>query len=230
MSLATLLKKTEAKENVSANGFSLSGTIRGLNPTNKPYLVSTIRTPMKGTTPIGYGGCCGQYVEQILSSKRQCCPSLGIAAETTAAILQKKTRHLIWTADTQELRYDNYLRKLRVENSCIPSWQEKKDKSIEEGCCIPARIGSRLINRSTFFHEEKKVKSASDYTNTDLYKNNCLPTPPCKAPFPPPVNPTDCATTAVTPKEAIAAGLLPPDWGRCSQKYPRRSYPDNPYT
>lgn len=229
MSLATLARKTEAKGNISANGFSSAGTIRGLNPTNKPYMMSTVRTPMKGTTAIGYGGCCGHYVESILSNNRPCCPGTGISSETNAAVLQKKTRHLIWAADRQPFVYADHIRKIRVDNSCVLAYPQKKPKTFAEGCCVPARIGSRLINRSTFYHEEKKAKSSSDYTATDLYRNNCLPTPPCKAPFPTPVNPTECGTYAKTPEEAIRLGLLPRDWGRCKGKIPGRLTPANPY-
>jgi hypothetical protein len=66
MSIATLKKKTLAKYNNmsvgSPDGFSLNGTHR-----NQGYIGQTSlsrflsRTTMRGTTPKGYGGCCGTY-------------------------------------------------------------------------------------------------------------------------------------------------------------------------
>jgi hypothetical protein len=226
MSLVTLAKKTEAKKNISAHGFSIAGTVRGLNPTNKPRLMSSVRTPMKGVTAIGYGGCCGTYVRNMISTNRECCPSLGVANQTTAAIIEKKTRHLHWTADDQPLYYENHMRNIRVLSSCVATWQNKKHKSSEEGCSAATRIGSRLINRSTFFHEENGHRSCSDYTGTQLYKNNCLPTPSCKAPFPPPINPARCGVSAATPEEAIRLGLLPKNWGKCGKS---SHFAINPY-
>ncbi len=226
MSLATLAKKTEAKKNISAHGFSVVGTVRDLNPTNKPLLMSSVRTPMRGVTAVGYGGCCGAYVRNMLSTNHQCCPGLGVANQTSAAIIGKRTRHLLWTADSQPLYYEKHMRKIRVLSSCIDTRQNKKPKSLEEGCCAATRIGSRLINRSTFFHEENGNRSCSEYTGTQLYKNNCLPTPSCKAPFPPAVNPVKCGVSAATPEEAIRLGLLPTNWGKCSKS---SRFTINPY-
>jgi hypothetical protein len=66
MSLVTLKKKVNAQYRNSSTGqpqFSLNGTLR-----NQGYVGQTslsrhfIRTPMKGTTIKGHGGCCGTYL------------------------------------------------------------------------------------------------------------------------------------------------------------------------
>jgi hypothetical protein len=65
MSIATLKRKTEAKYNnmsVGGNGFSLNGTHRSQGWVGQTNLSRSLpRTPMKGNTPRGHGGCCDTY-------------------------------------------------------------------------------------------------------------------------------------------------------------------------
>jgi hypothetical protein len=65
MSIATLKRKTEAKYNnmsVGSNGFSLNGAHRSQGWVGQTILSRSLpRTPMKGNTPRGNGGCCGTY-------------------------------------------------------------------------------------------------------------------------------------------------------------------------
>jgi hypothetical protein len=65
MSVATLKKKTQTKYNnmsVGSDGFSLNGTRRSQGWVGQTMLSRSLpRTPMKGNTPRGHGGCCGTY-------------------------------------------------------------------------------------------------------------------------------------------------------------------------
>ena len=65
MSVATLKKKTQTQYNnmsVGSHGFSLNGTHRSQGWVGQTTLSRSLpRTPMKGNTPRGYGGCCGTY-------------------------------------------------------------------------------------------------------------------------------------------------------------------------
>lgn len=65
MSVATLKKKTQTKYNnmsVGSQGFSLNGTRRSQGWVGQTTLSRSFpRTPMKGNTPRGHGGCCGTY-------------------------------------------------------------------------------------------------------------------------------------------------------------------------
>jgi hypothetical protein len=65
MSVATLKKKTQTKYNnmsVGSHGFSLNGTRRSQGWIGQTMLSRSLpRTPMKGNTPRGHGGCCGTY-------------------------------------------------------------------------------------------------------------------------------------------------------------------------
>lgn len=66
MSIATLKRKTSAQyHNMSVgskNGFSLNGTHRSQGYVGQTMLSRSLpRTPMKGNTARGHGGCCGTY-------------------------------------------------------------------------------------------------------------------------------------------------------------------------
>ena len=66
MSVVTLKKKTQTKYNNmsvgSSQGFSLNGTRRNQGWVGQTTLSRSFpRTPMKGNTPRGHGGCCGTY-------------------------------------------------------------------------------------------------------------------------------------------------------------------------
>jgi hypothetical protein len=71
--------------------------------------------------------------------------------------------------------------------------------------------------------------SSGEYTDTVLYKNNCLPTPACKKPFPMILNRNGCLTEYYTPQEAIDAGLLPEDWMNCGAGTTEDVFSQNPY-
>ena len=64
MSIVALKRKTYAQyHNNSVNGgFSLNGTHRNQGYIGQTSLSRSFpRTPMKGNTPKGHGGCCGKY-------------------------------------------------------------------------------------------------------------------------------------------------------------------------
>lgn len=77
MSLAVLKRKAQTKyNNMSANsssGFSLNGTHRNQGYIGQTSLSRTIiRTPHKGATPKGHGGCCGTYPTNIIKESTTC--------------------------------------------------------------------------------------------------------------------------------------------------------------
>ena len=69
MSIATLKRKTQAKYNTMSvgadGGFSLNGTHRNIGYIGQTSLSRSLpRTPMKGATAKGHGGCCGTYLQR----------------------------------------------------------------------------------------------------------------------------------------------------------------------
>jgi hypothetical protein len=73
MSIVTLKRKTEAKYNNSSVGlphFSINGTLRNQGYVGQTSLSRfTSRTLYNGTSPRGYGGCCGKFkIGQMVQS------------------------------------------------------------------------------------------------------------------------------------------------------------------
>ena len=223
MSLAALKRKSQAKVGLSQGrqGFSTVGTVRTGRRIGAHQRNSSVRTTMKGNTARGHGGSHGSYRKTSLSNGRICCTSTTAPAAccNNAAYLSLKTCGPQWYADRQPLVYRDHLAKLRVDNSCGPPGTPTPEEEAQN-CCENARIGSRIINRNTYHQEEPGAIPAGEYTGTILLRNKCLPPPPCKSPFPPPVNPVACGVDATTPIEAIAAGLLPKDWMACRGRFP----------
>jgi hypothetical protein len=68
MSIATLKRKTQTLYNNmsvgSKDGFSINGIYRNQGYVGQTSLSRSLpRTPMKGPTPKGHGGCCGTYLQ-----------------------------------------------------------------------------------------------------------------------------------------------------------------------
>ncbi len=88
-------------------------------------------------------------------------------------------------------------------------------------------LGTRKKSRETHYSNPNNgAMSAGEYTETVLLNNNCLPTPPCKQPFPMILNKNGCNVNYLTPEEAIADGVLPDDWMNCNTNI---SFYVNPY-
>jgi len=75
-------------------------------------------------------------------------------------------------------------------------------------------LGSVRKLRSTTHKDVPGAMTSDEYTKTRLLQKQCLPTIPSKAHFPMRLN-KGCGSSGfyLTPEEAIAAGLLPSDWG-----------------
>jgi hypothetical protein len=76
MSINTLKKKTAAKYNNNSVGysqFSLQGTHRNHGYVGQDMNGRTIlKTPFRGNTPRGSGGCCGNYTQSIVTPYGTC--------------------------------------------------------------------------------------------------------------------------------------------------------------
>ena len=62
--------------------------------------------------------------------------------------------------------------------------------------------------------------SSSEYMNTRLLSNNCLPTPICMRHFPYGIQSGGCRKVYYNHHEAIADGALPEDWPKCKHLTP----------
>src|SRR6056300_493379 len=76
MSIVALKRKTAAKYNnvsVGVPQFSINGGFRNQGWVGQTSLSrSLIKTPYRGATPRGYGGCCGTYNVSIVKPLEPC--------------------------------------------------------------------------------------------------------------------------------------------------------------
>jgi len=265
MSEAVLKRKTRHIKvpisGIGKNGFSLNGGYRNTGAVGPVNLGRRFtRTLYKGAYPIGAGGCCGEFVQNILSNNTCCTNDPNIVKRSTM-----NTNGLIlatityptpvftdcsgscvknWVKDFNALNYSQgmFIRTLKIKNIC-PHWLDETttcytDPSSCKTVCSTNFNGhpntsiypdcNKCDNKSYFIGTRKVVTntttkkmregaiSSSDYITGLLQARQCLPPPPCKAPFPMALNHQGCDTNYMTPEEAIEAGALPKDWGTCS--------------
>jgi len=98
MSIVTLKRKTLAQyHNIShsADGFSLNGTHRNQGFVGQTSLSRSLpRTPMKGNTPKGHGGCCGKYIRGTIVQS-------GVTSLENPAVVKKSTMNTKGLIDTK---------------------------------------------------------------------------------------------------------------------------------
>ena len=249
---------------IGKNGFSLNGGYRNTGAVGPVNLGRRFtRTLYKGAYPVGAGGCCGEFVQNILSNSTCCTNDPNIvkrsAMNTNGLILATVTHPTPvftdcsgscvknWVKDFNALNYSQgmFIRTLKIKNIC-PHWLDETttchtDPSSCKTVCTTNFNGhpntniypdcNKCDNKSHFIGTRKVVTntttkkmregaiSSSDYISGLLQARQCLPPPPCKAPFPMALNRQGCDTNYMTPEEAIEAGALPKDWGTCSSVY-----------
>lgn len=245
MSIVTMTNKVKAKQGVSREGFSLKGTRRNINGIGFNTLVhKTNRTIFKGTAPTGYGGMKSSkfplYV--VYSGSTGHIPSIQTSTINTKAVIRTRiypknkyvngdcespcrTMH-VKTIDALNHSQGNYVKTLKQKNFLPP--EETIQPCVEDDVYM---LGTRKVSRNNYVKNEFGAVTSGEYTELNLMRNNCLPTPPCKQSFPMLLNTTDCMPYYDDPQKAIDAGLLPKDWMKCTTKYPTYCvYLNNPYT
>ena len=255
MSLATLKRKSKAKQNLSSNKlFSIKGVLRNIKGIGANIQInSDVRTIFKGISPSGCGGLPNQpdngFPLHILghcnySSANKSVPTSTL---TTKGLLLSRVYHPTnvkdcstgckktwWVKNFNPLDHtqSEYMRILNVKKSANDDIKnESSDSSAPD--CYNYKIGSRKNTTNTFNkNAHTGAMSSGNYNKINLLRNNCLPTPPCKQHFPFIIDKKNgCIPDFITPEDAIAAGFLPPDWLKCSTKYPTyHTYTINPYS
>jgi len=152
-----------------------------------------------------------------------------------------------WVKDFNALNYSQgmFIRTLKIKNIC-PHWLDETitchtdPSSCKTVCSVNFNghpntsmypdcnncnnkshfIGTRKVVTNTTTKKMKEgAMSSSDYISGLFQARQCLPPPPCKAPYPMALNHQGCDTNYMTPDDAIEAGALPKDWGTCSSVY-----------
>lgn len=250
MSIAILKRKTQALENISgrgADGFSLVGGYRNQGWVGQTSLSrSIIRTPFRGDIPKGHGGTGGAY--QVVTVDGTCCVNDPAIIKrpnmTTEGLILSRIDHPTsvlcgdaacaqkWVKNENPLDHSQsqHTKKIHALAVCGNDAKRVIDYPVDckGGCKETTRIGSKVYTRSTVWkNPDAGAMDSSQYIATQYLRKQCLPTPPCKAPFPMILNRNSCLIELDTPEQAIEAGLLPQDWMNCSYTDP--AYASNPY-
>lgn len=269
MSLATLKKKSRNNKRFAPisgrgiNGFSLSGGHRNIGAVGQFRLISnTTRTPFRGVEPMGNGGSNGTYYNAPNNSGSCCTNDNKIIKKSSinnAGMLDTKYK---WTKGTYPNFWvqedDNsyritrdqktYIHKLSQKNGgCVvfnPQNDGKKQSNVscdgnKKACSY--YIGTKKYVRTPYAKNfnQPPITQGQYISSGGLFKNNCLPTPPNKQPFPMLLNHASsnyhssskstkhisqdsnkigaiatigCNVNYLTWEEARDAGQLPDDW------------------
>jgi len=244
MSLVALRRKAEAMKGVSTKGgFSVNGTVRNLSHIGKTSKISPTRSIYKGLSPAGHGALkptstrscgtttCSGFPIHILCNNGV--SSMSSKCEPTATL--STSGHInqllnfpkcadgacvkTWVKTFNELDHAQgmYIKNIKTRaNTCPTTTPNSTAPSCVEGCKETYFVGSRKMTRSTYHKDANKGSvSSGQYMEGGLLANNCLPPPPCKAPFPMTLNRNGCIVEYLTPEEAIAGGVLPENWMNC---------------
>lgn len=205
MSIATLKKKSRHNPRIAPisgqghDGFSLNGGYRNIGSVGQFRLISnTTRTPFKGALPMGHGGTNGNYYNQVLNSGSCCTNDPAIIKKSslnTSGMIDTKYK---WTKGT----YPNF-------------WVKKGDNSYnitKDQATYISNLSREVGGCNT--NIQLDYLSQGEYINYGgVSKNNCLPTPDNKAPFPMTLNHSSgCQVNYLTWQDAVADGALPSNW------------------
>lgn len=266
MSLATMKRKSQAKQNLSSNKiFSTKGVIRNLKGIGANIQInSDVRTIFKGVSPSGCGGLPGQrskgvpitgfplYIVGNCNYNNGSNKSVSTSTMTTKGLLSSRVYNPIiksndylggkeqscrewWVKNFNPLDHaqSEYMRILNVKKSSNDSIKIEQSVLTNASDCYNYKIGTRKTSKNIYNKSARKgAMTSGNYNKINLLRNNCLPPPPCKQPFPFILAKRGgCNTEFLTPEEAMLAGALPSDWMNCWSKYPTYySYTINPYT
>jgi hypothetical protein len=189
MSLATLKKKTEHKyknNSVSQSQFSLNGTTRNQGYIGQTSLSRTIiKTPMKGISVRGHGGCCGSYDENVV------CPS-GIKSlesnEVKKSVLSTKgmlQSRLRWVRRPEPFSVVKKMDGISDSSDRTNYKKRKELKTIKEinesGVCLDNRhcCSIKVNNTKMFSKESKEINHVKKDDNSyesylNSRKNECI--------------------------------------------------------
>lgn len=237
MSIVALKRKSQRfQSHISAKGFSLNGGHRNIGAVGQTNLGRSVtRTPFRGTEPMGHGGCCGTYVRTI-SNSGSCCSNdptiIKPTTKTTKGFIYSTIKHPTviyntscaeclpiwpWVKDTSSLNKSQgvYIKNVVGEVARRDTEKSGDGSAPDAGinpcnteCNTKGFIGGRKIHRHPYAKTVSKATSAENYMRTSLLKNNCLPTPPGKKPFPVALNNAGgCAANYTTIEQAIEAGV-----------------------
>jgi len=171
MSIATMKKKTEAKYNnmsVNVPQFSLNGGRRSQGWVGQTTLSRSLpKTPMKGNTPKGHGGCCGTYpilpiVQSAVTSANDPQKIKPSSLDTSGMILTKY-RWIRRPAPYTSVKPSSH-NNLQTQGDYI----SRKSKCEDIDDCVETDVAFQNKNNETSICGSPYKGFNTDYTITDL--------------------------------------------------------------
>ena len=242
MSIAILKKKSRHNPRIDPisgqghKGFSLNGGYRNIGAVGQFRMISnTTRTPFKGADPMGNGGCCGKYYNKPLNSG-SCCTNDNMIIKksslNTSGMIDTKYKWMKGTYPHYWVKEDDgsynltrdqatYIRNLtqkvggNVNCMMTPDLNEKIISCSANRQACSYHIGGKKYVRMPYSKNYNllAVSQGQYITTGGVAKNNCLPTPANRQPFPMNLNHNGgCQVNYLTWQDAKDAGALPADW------------------
>jgi hypothetical protein len=157
MSIVALKRKTAAKYNNSSVGvpqFSINGGYRNQGWVGQTSLSrSIIKTPHRGATPRGHGGCCGTYNVSIVCPREPC--------TNNNAVIKKSS---VSTDGMLDGKY-RWIRRPAPYTSVKPD----VNHNLNQQSHYIARVAKQTLNSTT--RNCPPIPKDPCSTNCDLYKN-----------------------------------------------------------
>lgn len=136
MSIVALKRKTQAQYNnmsVGQSNFSLNGTHRNQGFIGQTSLSRSLpRTPMKGATPKGHGGCCGFYPKKIIVQS-----AVNSTEDPTVIKQSSVNTHTV-------LSHEKYM--LRNNANSIETVKPDSTQNLNSGEAYIANLKTRVLN------------------------------------------------------------------------------------
>ena len=240
MSIATMKRKSrrfQAPISGQGRNFSLNGGYRNQGWVGQGSRGRTlVGTVFRGATPMGSGGCCGTYSQNIVYSGGRCTNDPSIVKRSnmnTPGLINATVDHPTavfnancnsscareWVQDFSPLNHSQGSRINKVARQSARCIVEKSDAGLDN-ChkdCTSAsyHIGGKKIVRTMYSKNlNTRPVSSSQYQRSGLMAKENLPTPPSKQPFPMTLshNRGTSQVNYLTAEDAKAAGALPSNW------------------
>lgn len=205
-------------------GFSLSGGYRNQGRVGQPLAGRALGgTRFKGNTPIGNGGCCGKYPVNISKVGGCCTNNPNIPKRTsinTFARIKQLTHPIcnvssnnisckaIWVQDFSPLNNSQgtHIRNISGKAASFVTRKPDAGKDMCSGCSGGSYyIGTKLHVRTPYAKDLNPYPiSQGQYIRGAFLNTKDLPTPPCKAHFPPTLNGSaGCVKHTTDPKDIL---------------------------
>lgn len=200
--------------------------IKKPNLTTSGYILSRFEypTPVNSTAICNNGSCPPKWVKSFNNldkTQSELIKKKRILSSSINSVKSKNSNSIKFYSNTSCNAVNHNLNNTNNANN---SYNLINNKNCNLKTSI---INNRKLCIGNYYKDLRGAVPSSEYLDY-LLSNNCLPTPPCKQPFPMVLNQLGgCQKYFYTPQEAIDAGYLPQNWMNCSNT--SSAFKNNPY-